>query len=108
MIAPVAEGTPRDIFTKLATQFGLDRLITDYLADTLKLTNLTDFLYLFATGAEVENIVTSKVKDLPNRPLMTARVRQVWAGVKRAQAQAEVTKKRGSEAEDYDALFASA
>jgi hypothetical protein len=105
VVAPTAEGTPRDVFSKLATQFGLDTLIVDYFVDTLKLANLTDFLYLFSSEAEVDSIVTTKVKDLANRPLMTARVRQAWAGVKGAQAQAEVAKKRGAEAEDFDALL---
>ena len=105
MATPNSEGTPREVFGKLAEQFKLDSLITDYFVDTLQLANLTDFLYLFATETEVDNIVTSKVKDLTNRPLMTARIRQAWAGVRGAQAQAEVTKKRGAEAEDYDALL---
>jgi hypothetical protein len=105
VIAPPTEGTPQEVFEKLAQQFKLDNLITTYFVDTLKLANLSDFLHLFSSEAEVAEIVTSKVTNLANRPLMTARIRQAWAGVKGALAQADIVKKRGSEAEDYDALL---
>jgi hypothetical protein len=49
--------------------------------------------------------VTSKVAELQNRPLTAARIRQAWTGVKGALAQADIVKKRGSEAGDYDALL---
>eukprot|EP00972_Heterocapsa_arctica_P015275 2250263-Heterocapsa_arctica.AAC.1 len=78
--APVAEGSPQEVFEQLADQFKLDSLITNYFVGTLKLENLSYFLHLFASASEVADIVTSKVENLANRPLMTARVRQAWAG----------------------------
>eukprot|EP00972_Heterocapsa_arctica_P071091 10501952-Heterocapsa_arctica.AAC.1 len=78
--APAVEGSPREVFEQLATQFKLDSLITDYFVDTLHLENLSDFLHLFASASEVAEIVTSKIENLTTRPLMTARIRQAWAG----------------------------
>jgi hypothetical protein len=102
---PPTDGTPQEVFEKLAEQFKLDNLITAYFVDTLKLDNLSDLLHLFSSEAEVAAIVTSKVAELQNRPFMTAVIRQARIGVKGALAQADIVKKRGSEAEDYDALL---
>ena len=104
-VEPTTTGAPLAIFKKLEAQFRLPPRVTAYMLDVLQLENLDDFIHLFNDPGEVAGIVTDMVPGLTNKPLATARIRQAWTGVKSAQAQEEVIKKKASEVDDFDELL---
>ena len=102
---PVTTGKPLQIFQDLQERFKFSPKVTKFLLDTLELETLEDFVHLFTSEAEVGEMVTHQIHNLHARPLQTARLRQAWVGVKGAQAQELLVKKRAAEPDDLDELL---
>ena len=95
---------PGEFFEDLAAAFKLDGKITKYLVDVVKLSTLEEFRYLIRNEGEAD-IIIDKVPDLEDKPLMAARFRQSWLGVKDAIDKSDTLKKQGDHAEDLDAVL---
>ena len=84
VLLPAAVIRPADeTFNELGTAFKIDAKIIQYLIRDPKLSTLEEFRYVLKSEAEVDSVI-EKVPDLQDRPLMAARVRQAWLGVKDA------------------------
>ena len=99
--SPGTEG--KEALTQLFKQFDVDTKVVTHIVDTLEVSTLKDFQFLFSNISDVGNVV-SLVKDV-NVALQVSRVRQAWTGVTQAQGKADAIKKKGDESDDMDALL---
>ena len=77
------------LFRDMGAKFKLDDKVVTFMVETLQLTSLEEFAHLVTSEQELAAEVISKVAELGNAPLQTARLRMAWCGVKEAMASSE-------------------
>ena len=97
-----------DDFDALAAKYGWAQEIRIWMTASsgLNAAKVEDFLYAMASEADAGALVDAAgIKDAGPKLLQTARVRQAWAGLRKAQADADKLKTLGRDDQDLDALL---
>ena len=101
---PVAleRGDPGETFRALADQFHLNEETMAHIKEN-KIETLNDLRFMFASEDEVATFL-SKVKELPQKELMTSRLRQAWHAI-RTQATVREADRSKVETADLDDML---
>lgn len=108
--APSAAADPNAVLVELGTKFNLNNKTVAFIDDTLKLTSLADFFYLFTSDQhgvpqQVDTDFVDMIEGLENKGLEASRVRQAWIGIRDAMRGADALKVEEGEQCDMDALL---
>ena len=94
-------------FDALALKYGLSAEVRTWLTDPngLNSSSIDDFVFAMATESEASLIVDGANVASGQKIQQTSRVRQAWAGARKARSDAELIKARGRDDTDLDALL---
>ncbi len=103
IVAPKPSADFDKVMKELGTQFKLEDAVVAYLITDVGVQSLEDLAALFSGPEQIRPVVDG-IAGLPEgkRLIQTARLRQAWEGVSKAQGVAEQSKKKGDDDPDLD------
>ena len=78
-IVPQERGTPQETFDQLGQEFGISKVVTDFLI-TKRMAILQDFRFYFQDEGEIQALILRIADSGIDKAIETSRVRQAWKG----------------------------